>query len=370
MVSPHRRPNGLEIDCDSVTRRVAALRRRVGPRVKIFAALKADGYGFGTLPMARAALAGGADALSLIDRAEAIALREAGIEAPILLYAGVPIDEDAAAAAETFALTLTVLDARDIDTLARHARAPLDVAIKLATGSERIGVLPDDLVAMAKRIAAERRLSLGIVNAHPTFRDDAPDAVVIEQFRRFITAVERLKGTAADMPTRLFASSKTLGRLSGMELDAIDPGQYLFADTAAVPIIRALTSVLTQVRPVTRDFAPEHAPFDTTNVRRVGVIPFGKVDGGDHCHAGEVLVRGRRAPVLGGASLEYMRLDLTAIDDAAAGDEVVMIGRQARAQISLAEVCAARSATPSDIAMAIGPQVARTWHAAADDYAA
>ena len=75
MFSQHRRPNRLEIDSGSVTGRVAALRRRVGSQVKIFAALKADGYGFGTLPMARAALAGGAEALSLIDRAEAIALR-------------------------------------------------------------------------------------------------------------------------------------------------------------------------------------------------------------------------------------------------------------------------------------------------------
>ena len=100
MLSQHRRPNRLDIDSGSVTRRVAALRRRVGSRVKIFAALKANGYGFGTLPMAQAALAGGADALSLIDRAEAIALRRAGIEAPILLYAGAPIDADSVAAAE------------------------------------------------------------------------------------------------------------------------------------------------------------------------------------------------------------------------------------------------------------------------------
>src|SRR4249919_710341 len=119
MVSPHRRPNRLEIDCDSVTRRVAALRRRVGPRVKIFAALKADGYGFGTLPMARAALAGGADALSLIDRAEAIALREAGIDAPILLYVGAPVDADAVAAAETFRLIPTVLSEAQVDVVAR-----------------------------------------------------------------------------------------------------------------------------------------------------------------------------------------------------------------------------------------------------------
>jgi alanine racemase len=143
MFSQHRRPNRLEIDSGSVTGRVAELRRRVRSRVKIFAALKADGYGFGTLPMARAALAGGADALSLIDRAEAIRLRQAGVDAPILLYAGAPIDADAVAAAETFRLILTVLTARQIDVVACHARMPIELAIKLEVGPERIGVAAD-----------------------------------------------------------------------------------------------------------------------------------------------------------------------------------------------------------------------------------
>jgi alanine racemase len=357
----HRRPNRLEIDCDSVARRVAALRRRVGRRVKIFAALKADGYGFGTLPMARAALDGGADALSLIDRAEAIALREAGVHAPILLYAGSPIDAEAVSAAGQSRLILTVLNERQIDFAAQRARSPVELAIKLEVGAERIGALPDDLLAMAQRIAKHRILSLEIVNAHPTFRDDAPDTVVKEQFRRFLAAVDRLRQAGLPMPTRLFASSRTLGRMAGMELDAVDPGQFLFADSSERPIIRALRSVLTQVRPVTRDFAAEHAPFDITNVRRVGVIPFGRVDGGGRCHAGEVLVRGRRAPVLGEAALEYMRIDLSAIDDAEEGDEVVLIGRQGTAQISLAELCAARGATPPDIALAIGPAVLRQY---------
>jgi len=357
----HRRPNRLVIDSGSVTRRVAALRRRVGPRVKIFAALKADGYGFGTLPMARAALAGGADALSLIDRAEAITLRRAGVDAPILLYAGALIDADAVAAAEGHDLMLTVLSQREIDTVAEHARGSVELAIKLEVGPERIGVLPAELVTMAQRIQQHRRLSLAIVNAHPTFRDDAPDAVVQEQFRRFLAGTEGLQAAGLPMPLRLFASSKTLGRFSGMELDAVDPGQFLYADASERPIIPSLTSVLTQVRRVTRDFAPEHAPFDISRVRRVGVIPFGKVDGGGRCHAGDVLVRGQRAPILGGPALEYMRLDLSAIQDADEGDEVVMIGRQGAAQISLAEVCAARDATPTDVAMAIGPAVLRSW---------
>jgi alanine racemase len=115
------------------------------------------------------------------------------------------------------------------------------------------------------------------------------------------------------------------------------------------------------VRAVTRDFGPEYAPFDVTTVRRIGVIPFGKVDGGGRCHAPEVLVRGRRAPILGGPSLEYMRIDLSAHPDAEAGDPVVLIGRQGNAAITLREVCAAQHATPSDVAMTIGPAVLRTW---------
>ncbi len=305
---------------------------------------------------------GGADALSLIDRAEAIMLRQAGIDAPILLYAGASIDVDAVAAAERFRLILTVLSTRQIDVVARYARSPIELAIKLEVGPERIGVGDKQLIAMADRIGHDRNLSLTIVNAHPTFGDTAPESVVQEQFRRFVTALDQLRTICVTMPMRLFASSKTLDRGSGMELDAIDPGQYLFSDTTERPIIRSLRTILTQVRPVTRDFAPEHAPFDIGKVRRVGVIPFGRVDGGGRCHAAEVLVRGRRASVLGGPSLEYMRLDLSAIDDADEGDEVVLIGRQGSAQISLAEVCAAQGVTPSEIAMAIGPAVMRTWH--------
>jgi alanine racemase len=360
-IAAHRRPNRLVIDSLSVVRRVSALRQKVGAGVRVFAALKADGYGFGTLPMARAALDGGADALSLIDRAEAIKLREAGVTAPILLYAGAPIDAEAVAVAERHALTLTVLSLTEVMTMTRLARAPIDLAIKVEVGAERIGVLPTELVAMAGAIAAAPNLRFAIVNTHPMFRDDAPDSVVIEQYRRFVAAVEQLKQAGLPMPIRLFASSKTLGRCPEMVLDAVDPGQFLYAEATERPIIRSLTSVLTQVRAVTRDVAPEHVPFDVNSVQNIGVIPFGKVDGGGRCHAPEVLVRGRRAPILGGPSLEYMRIDLSAHPDAEAGDAVVLIGRQGDAAITLSEVCAAQNATPSDLAMTIGPAVLRSW---------
>lgn len=342
------------------------VRHQVGPKVQIFAALKADGYGFATLPMARAALDGGVDALSMLDCAEAIDLRSAGIEAPILLYAGAPIDADAVAIAARQRLILTVLSEQQIDMVALHARAPVSLAIKLEVGAERLGVLPEILVPMATRIAREPFLQLAIANAHPTFRDDAPDTVLREQFHRFTAALELLSQAGLQMPMRLFASSKALGRMSGLELDAVDPGQFLYGDATDRPIIHSLTSRLLQIRSLTRDFDIEHAPFDMSGIRRIGVIPFGKVDGSGRCHGPDVLVRGRRARILGGPGLEYMRIDLSHLPEAQEDDEVVLIGGQTdaagnSAEIPLSEICAALGATPSDIAMTIGPRVVRTW---------
>jgi alanine racemase len=288
-------------------------------------------------------------------------LRKAGIMAPILVYAGAAIDAEGVAAAARHGLTLTVLSQDDIETVARHAPSPVELAIKLEVGSERIGVLPQELPALARRIAQHPMLRLAIVNAHPTFRDDAPDAVVGAQFERFMTGIALLAQTGLPMPVRLFASSRTMGRRTDMALDAVDPGQFLFGDATDRPIIRSLASVLTQARDVGRDFAPEHAPFDIRTVRRVGVIPFGRVDGGGRCHAAAVLVRGRRATILGSPALEYMRIDLTDHPDAQAGDPVVLIGRQGDAAIPLQEVCEAQRGTPSDIALAVGPAVLRRW---------
>ena len=89
------------------------------------------------------------------------------------------------------------------------------------------------------------------------------------------------------------------------------------------------------------------------------------MDGGGRCHGPAVLVRGRRAAILGPPSLEYIRIDLSLIPDAADGDEVVLIGRQGEVAITLDEICTHQNAMPSNIAMTIGPAVMRTWHTTA-----
>src|SRR5687767_13865630 len=120
-LAAHARPNVFEIDLAAIANCVRDLRVLVGPPVKIFAALKSNAYGFGLVPVGRTALAAGADALSLVDRADAILLRKSGITAPILLYAGSLIDAAAVQAIEKYDLTPTIIDTESIDTFARHS---------------------------------------------------------------------------------------------------------------------------------------------------------------------------------------------------------------------------------------------------------
>ena len=94
---------------------------------------------------------------------------------------------------------------------------------------------------------------------------------------------------------------------------------------------------------------------------RLGIIPLGTADGMARLHDGRVLVRGRAAPILGGPSLEHTRVDLTAIPDARAGDEVVVIGRQGEAEIAPSAVAARHGLAPHGIALGVRDRVARVY---------
>src|SRR4029079_7995398 len=122
-----------------------------------------------------------------------------------------------------------------------------------------------------------------------------------------------------------------------MNLDAIDPGHLAFGlmptETGAVPMnlrpaFRALKSRLVTVRRLARDDHVDRLPFEGKPGLRFGVIPFGASDRLKQLNVGNVLVRGRRVPLLGAPSAEHARVDLTDVPDAEAGDEVVIIGRQ------------------------------------------
>ena len=362
------RPTTLEIDLDAAAANVRAVRRLVGPARKLFAVVKADGYGHGAAEMGAVFVAHGADALAVADLAEGIRLRRHGIVAPVLVYPN-SLPE---AAPETIAhgLIPTLVDLDSARAYAEAATEPCDVFVKIDVGLERLGVPAELAVKTITAMLELPRLRLAGLCAHPHAPDGSGAAYAEWQLGRFTAAVDELEARGVRVPIRLFAASPFVLRFPQTYLNAVDPGRMLYGITfpgeptpvELRPTFRRLASRIIALKELApRERFAELAPFPVTGPLRLGVIPMGSADGLLWLHAGRVLVRGRAAPIVDAPSLEHTRIDLTGVPDARVGDEVVIIGRQGDAEITVAEVAARHGLGLHHVATAVGPRVARVY---------
>jgi alanine racemase len=367
----HARPNRFEIDLGAIAQFTRNIRVLVGDDVTIFAALKCNAYGFGLVPVARTVLAAGGDALALVDRANAIELRRAGITAPILVYPGSVATPEAVRAVEAFDLIPSLIDLPSAALYSRLATRTLRVAVKVDIGQERLG-FPAEVAADAiAAIARMPNLSVHIVNAHPNVPSPAALDYLEWQLGRFEAMCGRLETLGITVPIRMLASSKILALTPRLTLNAVDPGQMFFGPFRAagdVPwdtarqAFKALSSRLIHIRVIERSEFLNEVPFPIRPRMRIGVVPIGAADGMAQLHCGEVLVRGRRAPLVGNPSLEHTRIDLTEIPEAQLGDKVVIIGAQGGERILPDAVVAHQKHTRiADLAMAIRPSIPRLY---------
>jgi alanine racemase len=362
------RPTTLEIDLDAAASNIRAVRRMVGADRKIFAVVKADGYGHGAAEMGEVFVAHGADALAVADLAEGLRLRRRGITAPVLVYP----NSLPSAASETLAhdLVPTLVDLEGAHAYAAVARGPCDVFVKIDVGLERLGVPAEQAVKTIAAMLELPHLRLAGLCAHPHAPDDGDAAYAEWQLGRFTGVVDELEARGVRVPIRLFAASPFVLRFPQTYLNAVDPGRLLYGitfpgETSPVPLqptLRALTTrVIALKELLPRERFAEVAPFPVTAPMRLGVIPMGSADGLLWLHAGRVLVRGRTAPLVGAPSLEHTRIDLTGVPDARVGDEVVIIGRQDGAEITAAEVASRHGLGLHHVATTVGPRVARVY---------
>lgn len=369
------RPNAMRIDLDAIAANVRELRRGLVGDSTFVAALKANAYGFGLETVAPVVLAAGADAIAVAAVDDAITLRAQGIRAPIMLYAGTRPSARVLREIGEHDLMATVVDEADVDAYA-SARAGIQVLLKVDVGLERLGAEPQDAAAIARRIAASPDVVLAGVYTHlhvPSGSAQDVTAYVEWQYARFTGVLEELDSDGVEVPIRMAASSGALRLTDRMNLDAIDVGSLLFGLEPPGPVGRsldlrpamtALTSRLTQVRPRHRTDFVDQSPIPTGRDMRLGVIPMGATDGLLGLSSGEVLIRGKRATVLA-ISLEHARLDLTGIDDAVAGDEVVIIGRQGDDVITLRDVAKRNGLySPAVTPVLVGRHVPRVYSGA------
>ena len=362
------RPTTLEVDLDAAAHNLRAVRQLVGPDRRIFAVVKADGYGFGAAELGAVFARSGADWLAVADLSEGVRLRRRGITAPILVYPN-SLPE---AAAETLAhrLVPTLVDLESARACSRAASGPCEIFVKVDVGLERLGVPAEQAVKTILAMLELPRLTLAGLCAHPHAEPGGDPAYADWQAGRFTAVVDELEARGVRVPVRLLAASPFVLRFPHTYLNAVDPGRMLYgitfpAETPPLPLRPVLRALATRVIAV-KELAPrerfaEQAPFPVTGPMRLGVVPMGSADGLSWLHAGRVLVRGRAAPVIGSPSLEHTRIDLTAIPEATVGDEAIIIGRQGDLEITPAEVAARHGLGPHHVATTVGPRVPRVY---------
>jgi alanine racemase len=360
------RPTILEVDLEAAAANMRAVRQFVGAQRKIYAVVKADGYGYGAAKVGATFVANGADALAVADLGEGVRLRERGIAAPILVYPNaLPY-----AARDTLAhgLTPTIIDIESAREYSKAAHRSCEVFVQIDVGTERLGVpaeqASDFIMAMLE--LPHLRLSGLYAHAHSTSDTDYAHW----QLGRFNTVVEALEARGVAVPVRLLAASPFIMRFPQTFLGAVDPGRMLYGITypgeppvvPLRPVFRKLATRVISIKDVLpRDRFADLAPFPITAPMRVGVIPIGNADGLGWLHTGRMLVRGRAVPVLARPALEHTRVDLTKVADACLGDEVVIIGRQGDAEITIAEVADHHGLRLNQIATSVGPRVSRVY---------
>jgi alanine racemase len=392
-LAPLPRTAWLEVDLDALRENLAVMREAVGPGVRVEPVVKADAYGHGAIPVARALEAAGADGLSVATLDEAYELREAGISLPLLVIYPVPPDQAAAAARSRIAVSVgagRLLD-RLLDAAARAVAEdpglpPLAIHVEIETGLGRGGALTDEVASAIRRVAASPGVRLGGIWTHLAAADVASNArAQDERFGRALgPALGPVRyGSDPEAVRRHLAGSG--GVLGGdvARWDAARVGLSIYGlvpDTLVVPASIATTA--TRLRPVMAlkaravrvaslpaGHGVSYGPtFVTTRPSRIATLPVGYADGWRRflSDRSEGLVRGVRVPLVGRVAMDAVMLDVTDVPGPPVDedDEFVLLGEQAGDRITALELAATGGTISYEILAGMSRRLPRVYHAA------
>lgn len=336
MTEPPIRPLWAEYDLDALAHNLAIVRRLAGAR-RLIASIKANAYGHDAVTMADALARLGVETLWTGSIADATAIRSAGIEARILLFAGYLPQDIPELLRHGF--TPTVCDAASAEVVSRAAHEPTPVYVKVDSGLGRLGVPLPEAEALIRQVDSLPNVAIEGIYTHLPFGDAAGRDWALARAAEFTALLTRLEKVGVrPAVTQVWASSGLLCELPdacnavciGHLLYGLSPvGDEAVSARDLQPVITAIKTRLIHVahHAAGRDLAIG-GRYGMKNARVTGVVPLGLGDGMRNAAAGQamsVIVNGRRAPVQG-VSLEHTTLDLTDIGSAQVGDEVVIVG--------------------------------------------
>jgi alanine racemase len=367
------RPTRAVIDLGALRANFAEAQRLAGER-RVIGVVKADAYGHGALPVARALLAAGCPQLAVLATEEACELRDGGVSAPLLVLGGVMEDPDLAVAR---GLTPVVHHRGHLEALAGAARergTRCTVHVEVDTGMSRMGVTPEEAPALLEAVAAEPGLELEGVYTHFARADEPDLAPCLEQVARFREVLGQARARGVSPPLVHTANSAAL--IAGKplfealpETNAVRPGLMLYgvspaphADATLRPVMSLRTRVA-HVRTVEPGVGVGYsALWRAVKRTRVATLPVGYADGLmiASSNSADAWLGGRRHPLVGRVSMDFVGCDVGEAE-VAIGDEVLLFGAGPDGGIAVEELARNTGTIPYELLVRVGLRVPRVF---------
>jgi alanine racemase len=356
------------VDLEAIRHNVRAVRPE---RAELMAVVKAEGYGHGAEPVAKAAVEAGATWLGVALVEEGVRLRDAGLTVPILVLTEFPPGSEKEALAA--GLTPTLYTGEGVARLAEAASAmggPIGVHVKVDTGMHRVGVACEQALGLVRTVLGTG-LELEGFWTHFALSEDLDDPATDIQLRRFLDVVDQLKA-AGIRPRYLHAanSAAALARPAshldlvrvGLAMYGLIPGPHLTGATELRPALSWRTSVTLAKRVAAGEGISYGLRHHLERESTIATVPVGYADGYSRLLGGraEVLIRGRRYPIAGTVTMDQLMVDC-GDDSVEVGDEVVLLGRQGDQEITAEEIAGWMGTINYEIVCMVSERVPREY---------
>jgi alanine racemase len=363
------RPTWADIDSAAFGRNLDAVAKRLPSGSRVIAVMKADAYGHGAAQLSKQCTPERVAMIAVVMLEEALELRRAGVTIPILILG--PLSETQVRIAAENGMDVGVPGPEELEAVVRVAKDRDVVAhLKIDSGMGRMGSVESELPRLVELARSAPRLKVAALYTHFANSGDPDDPFTDEQSLRFDTLVKTLAEAGVTAPLRHRANSAAAMR--GM----VKPGEYVrvgltlygaepldAGESRLEPVMRWRTEIV-RLKELPAGHAVGYGmTFRTERPTRLATLPAGYADGYSRLlsNKGDVLIRGRRAPVVGRVSMDLLTVDVTDIPGAALGDEVVLLGRQGGEEVSAEEIAAKIDTISYEVLCGVSARVPRVY---------
>lgn len=368
----HQYRSWVEVDLDNFISNLKEIKRLTGPHADFMQVVKADAYGHGAIEISQVALKNGARMLGVANADEGVQLRVSGIDAPIVILG--PSTESEIEDIIKYNLTPSVSDlafARKLQKVLKKTGRTLNVHVEVDTGMGRGGTMHGEALQLINDILAFPNLKLEGIFSHL-----ASSEVTIpynnQQWQLFSNLLKEIKARKIKIKIRHMDNSGGILNFPQFNLDMVRPGimTYGIHPSPATETIARLAPVMSFKTTIVliKEFPPGcgigyNSTYVTGKKTRIATIPVGYGDGYALAlsNLGEVLINGKRAPVVGRVSMDLCTIDVTNISDCGIGDEVVLLGKQGDEYISANEIAGKAKTISYEVLCAIGKRAPRIF---------